>query len=237
VTQETITFDEDFLRALDQQRQSGSGRGKVEHQLDLLEPRPGEHVLDLGCGSGVHSRLIASRVSPGGLVVGVDAEPEAIELARKLSEDEGAPPALTFQVADAHRLPFENDSFDAVICISVLAFCEDPLRVLADVRRVLRPGGRLLLVNSDEDTRIFNSRDRALGRRVLRTIADRASDPWAGRRLAGLLTAAGFTIAREEVLTDVEDEFGPGRSGYVLAHALRRHVVGTGTVTPEEYDR
>ena len=235
MTQDTIAFDEAFLLAMERQRQSAASRAKFERQLALVQPRAGERLLDLGCGSGAHSRLIASRVAPG-VVVGVDREPDAVALARRLSEGEH-PGILRFQVANAHQLPFDDETFDTAICISVLAFCEDPLRVLAEARRVLRPGGRLLLVSSDEDTRIFNCHDRELGRRVLRAIADRTRDPWIGRRLAGLLTAAGFTIEREEVLADVEREFAPGRSGHLLAHAFRAHLLGTGTLAVEEYER
>jgi arsenite methyltransferase len=236
VTSEALVFDEDLLLAMEQQRQSAAARAKFERHLDLLQPQPGERILDLGCGSGTHCRIIAWLVIPGGRVVGVDAEPDAIAVAERLSSETNHQ-ALTFQVADAHHLPFDDETFDAAICISVLAFCQDPLRVLSEARRVLRPGGRLLLVNSDEDTRIYNSHDRELGRRVTRAIADRARDPWVGRRLAGLLTAAGFTISQEEVLPDVDREFAPGRSGYLVAHALRDHLLGPGGLTVEEYER
>jgi ubiquinone/menaquinone biosynthesis C-methylase UbiE len=233
-----IVFDEDFLQAMEQQRQSGGARAKFERQLGLLRPGPGEGILDLGCGSGAHCRTVASLVAPGGRVVGVDVEADAIAMAEKLSADtDDGEGALSFQVADAHDLPFADGTFDAAMCISVLAFCRDPHRVLSEVGRVLRPGGRLLLVNSDEDTRIFNSHDRELGRRVMRAMADRAADPWIGRRLAGLLGAAGFTITEQEVVPDIEREFRPGGSGYFLAHALRDYLTGSGGLTVEEYER
>jgi len=230
-----IEFDEDFLLAMEQQRQSAASRAKFERHLDLLQPQPGERILDLGCGSGAHCRTLAPLVMPGGQVVGVDVEPDAIDVAERLSADTNDG-ALTFAVADGHQLPYDNETFHAAICISVLAFCQNPLRVLAEAWRVLRPGGRLLLVNSDEDARIYNCHDRELGRRVMRAIADRAYDPWAGRRLAGLLITAGFTITREDVRADVEREFGPGQSGYHLALALRHHLLGTGRLTVQEYE-
>jgi arsenite methyltransferase len=236
MTEHAQLFDEHFLIELERQRQSPSALAKFERCLELLQPQPGEEIIDLGCGSGSHCRTISPLVAPGGRVVGVDAERDAISVAEAL----GAAAhhnALRFQVADAHRLPFADGSFDAAICISVLAFCEDPSRVLSEAHRVLRVGGRLLVVNSDEDTRIYNTTDRELGRRVLRAIADRARDPWVGRRLAGLLLSSGFTIARELVLADVERVFAHDQSGYLHAQTLQTHLLGPGGLTTEEYSR
>jgi SAM-dependent methyltransferase len=144
---------------------------------------------------------------------------------------------LTFAEADAHHLPFADASFDAAVCISVLGFCENPGRVLAEARRVLRPGGRFLVVNSDEDTRVYNGRDRELGRRMARAIADRALDPWLGRRIAPMLTAAGFHLEQETVLVDLERDFAPGASGYALAQFVRDHLLRTAGIPAADYDR
>jgi arsenite methyltransferase len=236
MTEHAQLFDEHGLLQLERQRQSPSAVAKFERHLELLRPLPGEEIIDLGCGSGAHCRTIAPRLAPGGRMVGVDVEQDAITVAERLAATT-AGGALSFHVADAHQLPFADGSFDAAICLSVLAFCEDPPRVLSEARRVLRVGGRLLVVNSDEDTRIYNSRDRELGRRVLRAIADRARDPWVGRRLAGLLRSAGFTIASEQVLVDVERAFAHDQSGYLHAHALQTHLLGPGGLTLEEYSR
>jgi arsenite methyltransferase len=223
MTEHAQLFDEHGLLQLERQRQSPSAVAKFERHLELLRPLPGEEIIDLGCGSGAHCRTIAPRVVPGGRVVGVDVEKDAITVAERLAAAT-ASGALSFHV-------------DAAICLSVLAFCQEPLRVLSEARRVLRVGGRLLVVNSDEDTRIYNSRDRELGRRVLRAIADRTRDPWVGRRLAGLLRSAGFTIASEQVLVDVERAFAHDQSGYLHAHALQTHLLGPGGLTLEEYSR
>src|SRR5919199_2669027 len=143
-----IEFDETFLLALEEQRTSASARAKQERYLQLLTPSPGERVLDLGCGSGGFGRVVAPLVAPGGRVIGVDRAPEAVNLARRLSD--GVETAgLAFEWADGHDVPFADASFDAAACISVLSFCEDPGRVLAELYRVLCPGGRLLVANSD----------------------------------------------------------------------------------------
>lgn len=234
MTSRVLTFDEDSLLALEQQRQTVSARAKFQRQLDMLQLEPGERILDLGCGTGAHCRVMAPLVTPGGWIAGIDAELDAITVAERLaSGSEYA--SLSIQMADAHNLPFEDHTFDAAICISVLGFCQDTLRVLTEARRALRPGGRLLLVNSDEATRIYNSSDRELGEKVMKAIAGRTRDPWIGRRLAGLLIAAGFTIVQEDVHAWVEREFGPGQSGYLHAHAMRDHLLTSGGLTEEEY--
>jgi ubiquinone/menaquinone biosynthesis C-methylase UbiE len=81
-------------------------------------------------------------------VIGVDSAPEAVDLAARLSSHI-EPDRLAYLCADGHHLPFMAGSFDAVICISVLAFCKQLNLMLAELRRLLRPGGRLLIANSE----------------------------------------------------------------------------------------
>jgi ubiquinone/menaquinone biosynthesis C-methylase UbiE len=231
-----IEFDESLLLALEDQRRAGVASPKAERYLTLLGGRPGERILDAGCGGGWLSRAVAPRVAPGGQVVGVDMSSRAVDLATRLADGE-APGLLSYKHADLHALPFAPASFDAVACISVLGFCDDPGRALSELRRVLRPGGRLLAASSDEETRIYNGRDRELGRRIMRAIADRGRDPWLGRRLAHLLEAAGFRIVQEQVHAEVERHFQPGAAGYIMAHACRKYLLGSGGITSDEYDR
>jgi SAM-dependent methyltransferase len=231
-----MEFTEPVLLKLEAQRRSPTAVAKRDRLMALLRPVPGERILDIGCGSGAFCRAIAPLVAPGGAVVGVDVAPAAIAVAERLTALEDCS-LLTFAVADGQDLPFGETAFDAAVCVSVLGFCEDPGRVLAEARRVLRPGGRLLAVNSDEDTRVYNGRDRELGRRLARAIADRSRDPWLGRRLAPLLTAAGFCLAQEQVLVDLEREFAPETSGFAFAYAVRDHVVRTSGIPAADYER
>ena len=201
-------FTEPLLLAIEAQRHSAGAAAKRARFLDLLDPRPGERILDVGCGSGAYCRALAPFVAPDGHVTGIDPAPVAVELANRLAVlDDGS--VLSFGCADGHDLPFSEGAFDAALCINVLEYCQDPVRVLGEIRRVLRPGGRLLVANADEDTRVFNGHDRELGRRITRAIADRGTDPWVGRRLVSLLTAAGFRLDQEVVLVESEREYAP----------------------------
>ena len=231
-----IEFDEPLLLALEDQRRAGAGSPKIARYLRLLRAQPGERILDAGCGGGWLSRALVPRVAPGGSVVGVDVSSAAVDLATRLADGEAAG-LLSFEHADLHALPFPDADFNAAACFSVLGFCADPGRVLSELRRMLRPGGRLLAASSDEDTRVYNGRDRELGRRIMRAIADRGRDPWLGRRLAHLLEAAGFRIVQEQVHAEVERHFQPGAAGYIMAHSCREYLLRDGGITADEYGR
>ena len=231
-----MEFTEPVLLELESQRRSATAVAKRDRLMGLLQPVPGERVLDIGCGGGAFCRHIAPLIAPGGSVVGIDNAPAAVDVAMRLSTPEDRS-LLSFIQADGHGLPFTDASFDAAVCVSVLGFCHCPEQVLAEARRVLRPGGRFLVVNSDEDTRVYYGHDRELGRRIARAIADRSNDPWLGRHLAPSLAEAGFQLEEEAVLVDLEREFAAGTSGYALAHFVRDYLLQTAGIPAEDYER
>lgn len=101
--------------------------------------RPGMRVLDLGCGPGSITLGLAETVAPGE-VVGVDLQPSQVAQAQALGAARGMMNAR-FEVADVYRLPFPDGSFDAAFAHVVLMHLREPVRALAEMRRVLRPGG------------------------------------------------------------------------------------------------
>jgi SAM-dependent methyltransferase len=115
---------------------------RLEHRLilELAGTVSGRSVLDVGCGDG---GLAIELFKLGADVAGIDASGDMIAAARARAANRGAD--IAFQVAAAERLPFPSECFDIVTAITVLCFIEDAVPVLREIRRVLRPGGRLVI--------------------------------------------------------------------------------------------
>jgi ubiquinone/menaquinone biosynthesis C-methylase UbiE len=178
-----------------------------ERLVELLDPRPGETILELAAGPGDTGLLAARSLAPGGWLVSTDFAPEMVEAARRrateLGLDEGV---VSFAVEDMTALSFEDATFDGVVCRWGLMLVPDIDRAAHEIERVLRPGGRVALaVWADPDDNDWMT---APGRSALELgLAERpdleAPGPFRLSRdglLAEVLTEAGLTV---ETLEDV----------------------------------
>lgn len=106
-------------------------------------PAAGATVLDVACGTGIGARVASRIVGPTGRVVGLDANEGMLEIARAVgTSDAGAP--IVWQHGDALALPFADDAFEYVLCLEGIQFFPDRAAGLREMRRVMRPGGRLV---------------------------------------------------------------------------------------------
>jgi ubiquinone/menaquinone biosynthesis C-methylase UbiE len=113
----------------------------VAERVALLRP---ERILETAAGTGIVTRAVAEAV-PEAAIVATDVNPAVVEFAAQRAHSE----RVTFQRADAQELPFEDGSFDLVLCLFGVMFFPDKIRANAEARRVLRPGGRYVLVTFD----------------------------------------------------------------------------------------
>jgi ubiquinone/menaquinone biosynthesis C-methylase UbiE len=115
----------------------------AEHLLAVASLRPGEHVLDVGTGTGIVARLAAPNVAPGGTITAIDASPDMLSVARARALEEGL--SIEWQEGQAEALPYSDQRFDLVLSQFALMFFADRQTALAEMQRVLVPGGRMVL--------------------------------------------------------------------------------------------
>lgn len=176
--------------------------------LDFADVRPGDHVLDIGCGTGVVARDLVRRVGERGKVVGIDPSTRFIEEAGRRARDLHLENQLAFRVADGAALPFPDWSFDLVVASAVFGHIPNALEVLKEMTRVARSGGRVVAFDHDIDTFVINAADRGLTRRIVHAYCDRYfTSGWAGRELYGLFRQEGLEEIEVLSLTHVSSGF------------------------------
>jgi ubiquinone/menaquinone biosynthesis C-methylase UbiE len=160
--------------------------------LDRTEIPAGARVLDVACGSGIVARSIARRMGPTGRVVGIDANRAMLDAARHAAAQEGF--AIDWHEARAEELPFEDETFDLVMCQQGVQFFPDRARALAEMHRVLVPGGRVVVVTwrGLDQNPFFATFDRAVRRRIASPALETPFSLGDPAALAVMLQEAGF---------------------------------------------
>ncbi len=166
-------------------------RSVVRAALDL---KPGEDVLDIGSGPGLLACEMAADVGVGGSVHGIDPSDSMLAIGHRRERVSGSAP-VTLTAGDACTLPFPDDSFDAAAATQVYEYVADMPAALGEAHRVLRPGGRLLILDTDWDSIVWHSSDRERMQRVLTAWEEHVVDPHLPRRLNRLLEDADFAVA------------------------------------------
>jgi ubiquinone/menaquinone biosynthesis C-methylase UbiE len=184
-------------------------------------------VLDVGCGTGDDARGMAARVAPGGLVVGIDNSEAMIAEAQKRADT-----SLTeFRVADAMQLSFGDATFDASRADRSLMHVPDAQRVLVEMARVTKPGGRVVVFEVDFETLTIDADDRMLARKISHTWCDGFKNGWLGRRMPRHFRELGLkhiaVMPYVMVLT-------PGMLLPLLGPATTQRAVEKGTITASE---
>jgi len=166
-----------------------------EAYLELIDLPRAATVLDLGCGTGVVARAIAARDGFTGTVTGIDLSDDFIAAAETFAADDGVSDRVQFAVGDAHQLDFRAASFDTVVAHTLVSHVRDPLAVLAEAARVVRPGGYLAVFDGDYASLTFGCSDPRLGEAVEPALqATIMSSPRVMREIPRLLPKAGLRL-------------------------------------------
>jgi len=154
--------------------------------MRALSPKRGERILELGSGNGIFTRELVDCVCSDGHVIGLDSSEVIIEMARHVCPDG------EFVLGDAQDLPFENATFDAIVAAQLFCFLNNVDVALTEAFRVLKPGGRIVILDTDWDTLIWRNSDPDLMERMLDAYKAVYADAHLPRTLPESMMQSGF---------------------------------------------
>ncbi|MDD9991383.1 MAG: class I SAM-dependent methyltransferase [Rhodospirillales bacterium] len=238
----TMGYGPEFRKMLERRNAANC----AAHLLPYLSP--GMRLLDLGCGPGTISVGLAAAVAPGAMH-GIDMEPSQIEMANAAATAGGHGRAV-FQVGDVTDLPFEDASFDVAHCHALLNHAPDTQAVLAEVKRVLKPGGLFAAREVFGDSSFLEpARDLSgitgdtVWATFLKLLAANGGHPQMGRELKGALVEAGFVNVRASAsfeTYDTADDLAFLRGliiGWFFSPLTMEAAMKLGLASQEQFDR
>ena len=228
-----LQFDDNVARQLEKlygSRDAIRRRGLVREALAVS---PGERVLDVGCGPGFYLSELVTEVGTSGSLVGVDMSPSMLAIAAAKTEQH---PNVELREGNALQLPVDDGDFDAALCVQVLEYVEDATDAIAEIRRTLRPGGRVVLWDVDWATLSWHSSDPARMQRMLRSWDEHLAHPSLPQPLARRMRDAGLVDVACTPHPFASIEFD--REAYVvsLLHVITDFVRGRDGADTAEID-
>jgi SAM-dependent methyltransferase len=196
----------------------------------------GQNFLDVGCGPGDAAIALAQEVAPAGSVVGIDASQVMVDEATRRAGESGVP--AEFRVGDAESLGFDDDSFDGCRSERTLQWVHRPEAALAEFKRVTRPGGTIVVIDTDWGTFAPYHPDPAMTVRIQGAVFGQRPGFTVGRRLRSMFVNAGLAdvsvTAATHLMTDWDLATHPGPPGFPPFAVILRGVAESGAVSNEE---
>ena len=209
---------------------------RLFHQYaEKLEFPESALTLEIGCGTGAVARALAKKAHFTGNIVGVDQSEPFIEAARGFADEEGVGDTINFSVCDGHALDFDDASFDVAIAHTLISHVTDPVAIVKELARVVKPDGRLIIFDGDYASLTYAVPDHDFGRRMDSALATASfNNPMVMRDLISILPAEGFEVV--ETMADVVSEIGEASYFKSFAETYAPLVVSAGFMTQEQLD-
>ena len=226
---------------------------RLYEQAEILEDilhcdtaySPGARVLEAGCGVGAQTCLLRKR-SPQAFFTCIDISEKSLASARRLKDTPGFE-QVTFEQADIHHLRFPDAAFDHVFVCFDLEHLDDPVKALKELKRVLRPGGTLTVIEGDHGSCFWHPEtpdSRAAWAALIAAQQAHGHDPLIGRRLTPLLTAAGLTVTSCRPAWLYADSLTPDlRDGMVnhiivpMVRSARDQILADNILTADTFEK
>ena len=203
---------------------------------DRLRVGPGASFLDVGCGPGDVVIGLARTIGPGGRAVGIDASTTMLDEARRRATAAGV--TAEFELGDAMHLAFPDGTFDATRSERTFQWLPDAEGALAEMVRVTRPGGAVVVIDTDWGSFCIDHPQPAVTRKIFDYFENSRTEHTVGRRLGRLCRAAGLAdvtvVARAAVISDWDPDARPGPPGLPPLAMFIGSIVDSGGITAEE---
>lgn len=220
-----LDFDENAARALEAMYMTPDVVGQRAKVIEMIAPVPGEHVLDIGVGPGLLAHDLARMVGDGGRLVGIDAAAAMLKVARTRL---AALPQAECMEGDAADLRFPDASFDVAVSTQVHEYVIDIGKALKELHRVLKPGGRVLILDTDWRSVVWHSSDQARMDRVLKCWDGHLADPHLPATLGARMRRAGFRVLRVEIVPMLSPQWQPVSYSAGIMKTIRGYAAANG---------
>lgn len=199
--------------------------------LEALALRAGEHVLDAGCGTGLLVHGMSSTIGSQGRIVGVDFSDDMLELAKQRCSDLTN---IELQQGSVTQLDFDDNSFDAASCIQTLLYVDDVETALSELHRVLKPGGRVAILETDWRGVVLNSPDEVMTRKILDAWDAAVSSPNLPVKLTPLLKKFNFSAIKTTAIPILNTSYSDVNFSSGMLNYFSNYAVKNGVITQDE---
>jgi ubiquinone/menaquinone biosynthesis C-methylase UbiE len=169
----------------------------LREYLDAMDIDSADTVLDMGCGTEVAARTIARRANFSGRVTGIDLGPYLVEAATRLANEEGLGSRVEFRSGDTRDLDIPDSSFDAVVAHTLVSHVQEPLTVVKEAGRVVKPGGLIAIFDGDYASMTFALEDPVQSKKYDEALISAVvTSPRVMRQMPRLIQQAGLEMVR-----------------------------------------
>ena len=228
-----LQFDETIRKAMEMAYLTPDIAAARAEVIKVLDVQAGETALDIGSGPGFLAKDLASRVGSTGSAHGADLAENMVEAGRKLCADQ---PWAEFQCADAMSLPYPDASFDAVVSTQVYEYVPNLEGAVSEFGRVMRPGGRGVIVDTDWSAPYWSGTDTVVRDRIIEAWTEHCAQASVPMRLSAAIRSANLQIKRITPLPLFNDSYDESAFSFWVSKIIGAFVLGRRNIEQKDID-
>ena len=226
-----VTYDKKAAQNIELSYQTPEIVRQRIQTIEALALRAGEHVLDAGCGTGLLIEGMSSTIGADGRIVGIDFSGDMLELAQIRCDGINN---IELQQGSVTQLPFQDNSFDAVSCTQTLLYVDEVETALSELYRVLKPGGRVAIIETDWRGTVLHSPNQSMSRKILDAWDAAVSSPNLPVKLIPMLKKQKFGAIKTEAIPVLNTSYSEVNFSSGMLEYFSTYAVKTNAVTAEE---